>query len=559
MFKSFIRNPYALITLVYVLAHFFLLILSGCWWDDWTFSTHNLDYIHAVASQSGRPEWDLLIPFCWSLPNNGRILIFFLYYLISLFVYNIFLKSDLFDEKESLILALVFSVVPVNDARLLISNFSYTVGLFFFYMSFMFFVRWNHMEKSLKKTIFRILLLISFYIGFILNSVLAFYYILIAYLFVLDFRKNKESNIIRRFFITVKNVLISYPDFFIWPFVYYGMNKLLFPTTGDVFGEYNAVTVDGAIKCLTFIPKSLVSLFLDILKKCLSCINIFTVIIILITVTAVYFLSEEDKDGEKRGLNDSIRFFVYGVFVLIMGLLPYVMVRGHRIDTMGVKGRDAVLLPFGVTIVMYSLFSLLKGRIKKTTVSLVVVLGIIAMNSLYIEWQKDYYYQLSMENLFNNRIIKENDTFFLIDLNESEIEAQRYYSLNTNSYNVFGDQTRFFVPKVSNLYILEDEETLKKAVATLEYSPMMKDYDPDDLYFDAILNYTNDLSWIETLQLKYLEMFNKEKFDSVIKSKGTLDIYVVDDDFTIELMKEYDEGKLNDDQDVLDLLLEYVN
>ena len=154
--KEFFKNPYVLITLVYFLAHFFLLILSGCWWDDWTFITHNTNYINQVASQSGRPEWNFLIPFCWSLPNNGRILIFFLYYLNSIFVYIMLKNSELFDKKESLIIALLFTVVPVNDARLLISNFSYTVGLFFFWMAFMLFVFWNKMEISVKKTVFRI-------------------------------------------------------------------------------------------------------------------------------------------------------------------------------------------------------------------------------------------------------------------------------------------------------------------------------------------------------------------------------------------------------------------
>lgn len=551
-----VKSPYFILTVTYCLAHFLLLIISGCWWDDWTFMTHDLNYINVVASESGRPEWNILIPFCWSLPNNGRILIFFLYLLDTLFVYTAVKNCGLFDEKESLIIGLLFAVTPVDDARLLISNFSYTVGLFFFYLSFMLFMFWNRMKKSMKKNIYRIGLLCLFFISFILNSVLAYYYILIGYLFVIDFKNNEEANIIKRFFISVKNVLIHYPDFFILPFVYYGFNKTFFPTYGETFGEYNAVTVSGTLKCFIYIPLSVIKTFTDILFKCLSCINIYTIIILALAVIVVLKIKDLSETKEIK-IIDAVKYFVYGLFVLVMGLLPYVMVRSRKIDTMGVKGRDAVLLPLGVAIILYAFVSLLKGKAKKIAVTVLVVFGIIGMNSLYLEWQKDYYYQLSMENLFVDKIIADNDTFFLIDLNESEIEGQRYYSLNTNAYNVYGDQTRFFIPKVSNLYILESDDAMKEAIEALGYSHMMRDYKPEDYYFDAILNYYNDLSWEEVVKLKYYEMFDKNKFNSEIENRGTLEISIVDDDFTKKLLKEYDDGKLHEDEDVLELLQEY--
>ena len=447
--RKIVKSPYFKISVAYFLAHFFLLLLSGCWWDDWTFMTHDLNYINVVASESGRPEWNFLIPFCWSLPNNGRILIFFLFYLNSIFVYVAMKNSKLFNEREALIIALLFSVVPVDDARLLISNFSYTVGLFFFYLSLMLFMLWDKMENSTKKVLCRIGILALFFISFILNSILAYYYILIAYLFVVDFRKSKEESIVKRFFTSVKNVLWHYPDFFIWPFVYYGFNKTFFPTYGETFGEYNAVTLTGTLKCFIYIPISVVGVFIDIVKKCISCINIYTgVLLVAVMIIAVY-LTRKGTEEDKRDFIKSLRYFVYGVFVLIMGILPYVMVRSRRIDTMGVKGRDGVLLPLGVAIILMSLLILLKKRMRKIVLAVLLTFGIIAMNSLYLEWQKDYYYQLSLERLFNNDIIRDNDTFFVIDLNETEIEGQRYYSLNTNAYNVYGDQTRFFMPKVN--------------------------------------------------------------------------------------------------------------
>ena len=554
-FDKIIHNPLFVITVVYALAHAFLLILSGCWWDDWTFMSHNLAYINDVAMESGRPEWNILIPFCWSQPNNGRILIFFLYYLDTLFVYITLKNSRLFSENESLLISLLFAVFPVNDARLLISNFSYTVGLFIFYLAFMLFVFWNNIEDQSKKKIYRFPLLILFYISFILNSLLVYYYILFVYLFILEFKNNNEGTILKRIFGSVLNILKQYPDFFVLPFVYYGFNKFFFPTHGETFNEYNAVTLGGLVKGLLYVPISVVSMFYDVLKKTISSINFITIAVIVLCSFLVWKTKHDDfkKIDHKRLLLIALG----GLTVLMAGLFAYVMVRAGSLTLTGVKGRDAILTPLGSALILFACLSCLRGKFKKIAALIFVVLGVGACGDLYLEWQKDYYYQLSMENLFNNDIIKNNDTFFLIDLSESEIEGQRYYSLNANANHVYSDETRLFIPKASNLPLLENRNNIEKAKNALSHAFMMKDYNPEDLYFDAILDYSCYLSDEDTLLLKYYEIFEPDKFWDRIDNNGELIITIVDDDFTINLMKEYKEGKIINDSDVKELLIEY--
>ena len=551
-----IHNPILIITAVYFLAHAFMLILSGCWWDDWTFMSHNLAYINDVAMESGRPEWNLLIPFCWSQPNNGRILIFFLYYLDMLFVYFALKFSKLFNEKESLLICMLFTVFPVNDARILISNFSYTVGLAVFYLTFMLFVIWNNREDKTKGKLYRIPLLILFFVSFILNSLLVFYYILFVYLFVLDLKENKEEKFIKKVFVSVLNVLKRYPDFFVLPFVYYGFNKTFFPTYGDTFGEYNAVTVGGLLKGLLYVPVSVVKMFFDVANKMISSTKIATLIVLAVCIFIIW--KNKNEDSEKTDVKRQLWTAVGGLIVLMAGLFAYVMVRAGTLTVTGVKGRDAVLTPLGSSLIVFACLMLLKGKIRKIVAVILIVLGINACNDLYLEWQKDYYYQLSMENLFVNDVIRENDTFFLIDLYESEIEGQRYYSLNTNAYHVFGDETRFFIPKASNLPLLENKESVEKTKNALDHAFVMKDYDPDDLYFDAILDYSCYLSDEETLLLKYYEMFDQDRFWEKIRNNGELVITVVDDGFTEKLMEEYREGKISSDIDVRNFLIEYT-
>ena len=520
--------------------------------------THDLNYINTVASESGRPEWNILVPLCWSLPNNGRILIFFMHLLNSIFVYRMLKNSDLFNERESLLMTLFFTVLPVNDARILISNFAYNVGLFFFYLSFMLFVSWNKMENGGRKVLYRIGILILFYISFILNSLLAYYYILFVYLFVLQMKKQDQTkNFFFRVFNSVKTVLIRYPDFFVLPFVYYGMNKLLFPTYGDTFGSYNAITANGLLNCFVLVPKSMVKIALEIIHRCISSINILSAILLVVSILIFVILAKKENEFK----NDPLKSFwilAFGLFVLAWGIFPYAEIRGDTIYSFGVKGRDAILVPLGASMIIYSFVSLFQGKIGRLITLCIVMLGIFGFNSLYIEWQKDYYYQLAMENLLNNDIIRYNDTFFFAEINETDIEAQRYYSLNTNAYNVFGDQKRFFIPKVSNLYILRDEKAMKEAKEALAFSHMMREYEPEDYNFDAILNYTNYFSWEEVLELKCLEMFAPDEFHNRIIGSGQLDIYVVDDDYMIGLFERLDQGKLKGDEDVIEYTLEYA-
>ena len=105
--------------------------------------------------------------------------------------------------------------------------------------------------------------------------------------------------------------------------------------------------------------------------------------------------------------------------------------------------------------------------------------------------------------------------------------------------------------------IIENEDDLKFVIDALDNAFMMKDYNPEDRYFDAVIVYECELSDEETLRLKFLELFNKNQFDQEIAKKGKMDVYLVDDEFTIELLKEYDNDKLHDDKDVLELLEDY--
>lgn len=552
--KTIFKKPYFVICIVYFFAHLFLLILSGCWWDDWTFMSHDLEYVHMVASQSGRPEWDILIPLCWSLTNNGRVLIFFLFMFDSLFLYIALKESKLFNEKQSLIISLIFTVIPINESRLLISNFPYSVGLFFFYLGLMLFVKWNN---SNRRIFFRIVVLLMLFISFILNSLLAFYYIIFIYLFILEYKNSRKETAISKTLYSIRTILIKYLDFFLLPFVFFITNKLLFPVTSSEFSGRSAITIKGLLKTIKYIPLTIVGMSANIGKQFIDFLKYWPVLLVCVAIIVLVFIrSKNDKDTNIR---NPLRLLIFGLVILALGIFAYIEVRGSILSSIGVKGRDAILAPLGIALIIFGFASLFNNKIKNSICVLVILLGALSTNLLYIEWQKDYYYQLSMENLLNNQIIKNNDTFFLADLNETNVEGQRYYTLNINANHVYGDETRFFIPKVSNLYMLESKEEIENAKKILNYSQMMKDYNPEDYNLDAVIIYTCNLDWKQVIELKCYELFDKDTFARKIESNGNMQVVEVGDEFTQLLLKEKDNGSVKDDEDIVDLLNLYYN
>lgn len=545
-------TPYLILTAIYLLSQFFVLILSGCWWDDWTFMTHNLDYVNQVAMESGRPEWNLLVPLCWSLPHNGRILIFFLYYLDSFLVFNILKNCGFFNEKDSLLITVLYLLIPVNDARILISNFAYTVGLFLFYLATALFIHWNNGQK---KIVYRILLLVLFFCSLILNSLLTYFYIIIFYLFLLELKKAGRIDI-KNIFKAVWEVIRHYPDFFVLPFVYFAYNKIFFPTYGPIYGNYNSINPLRILKGVISIPKYILQYGVEIVLSWIHNINVYSVVIIIVLMLlSLFFWKNQEED--KKDIYYSLKVIFAGFVITVLAMLAYVTLRGKMLEMNWTQGRDSILVPLGLALIAYAILKLIPTRIRNFILIPVLVLGVFDFNDLYLEWQKDYYYQLAMENRFDNEVIRDNDTFFLADLNESEVSSQRFYSLNANSRNVFGDETRLFIPKISNLYLLDDEEALKSAAQSLHGAYSMKDYDPEDPNLDAVIVYSCELSEWETIGLKYDEMFDRDKFNEILKAKGTMDVYVVEDDFTETLLSKYNEGALKGDEDILKLLEEY--
>lgn len=93
-------------------------------------------------------------------------------------------------------------------------------------------------------------------------------------------------------------------------------------------------------------------------------------------------------------VKENVLILVEGI-VLSVGLFAYVVVRvTDIINTVGIGGCDAVLVPFGAAMIIYALYSLVFNKKLKIYLLIgTIMCGIIFFNRRYISYQSDYYKQ----------------------------------------------------------------------------------------------------------------------------------------------------------------------
>ena len=267
--RYFIKNKkqrsLILLSLVYLASHGMLLIASGRWWDDWCFFNQPVEELKSWAMQLGRPSLIPIICFAKLLPEFGyRIITFVMFYYCMLFLYKVLDQWLQVDHYICFWICAIYCVIPANDARIMLSVFPYTVGIFFF-MAGMSYLIGLLRSKKRENLIDRLITYIIFTISFTLNSCLCFY-ILIIIMIVMTKRRNA----------------LHYLDYFALPLVFVILKKFLFPTYG-LYENYNAVSwAKLARASILIVPADIYSI-IDLFKAMLPRDEILLCVVLLIT------------------------------------------------------------------------------------------------------------------------------------------------------------------------------------------------------------------------------------------------------------------------------------
>ena len=184
-----------LLTAIYCSAHWFLLILSGRWRDDWVNITGNQVVSAELKMMLGSPLLEIT-----NLPRKfiGHRPLSFVFFLIGGFlVYYILRTLDFLSSREAFWLSSLYMVIPINDARVFGSCYKYSAGLFLFWVAFALTAVWAGIRGSVSY-ILRIITWGILVLSYNTESILLFTLLIALYLYYFETKdKISRKNVLK--------------------------------------------------------------------------------------------------------------------------------------------------------------------------------------------------------------------------------------------------------------------------------------------------------------------------------------------------------------------------
>lgn len=507
------------ITVVYLLSQWFLLIVTGRWWDDWVYADKNWEYLYEVMRQSSVPFIAYLDASLWRLPDGFyRVITFALYYAGAILFYFILRRTNIFQDEECFWIALLYVTVPVNDARITWICFPYGVGFLLMWIAFFLTTIWTEKTGAVR-VLLRIGTLLILTLAFsCLQSTMMMVIPIVGYLCYKELRTNGKlkdaKTIVRNLFASV----IHYLDILILPVIWKFGTQWLYPGYG-IYGGVYYIGWSKLPSILMNFPQTAYRTFVGILSSYLSILKsshflivaIAFVIIICVITKNIYIRNKTDDENYDKSLKRNIILMITGAIVFLVALFPYAVIRNSVINNIGTRGRDSILLGIGTAVFLYyGLNLILKQKISQIIAISLIVAGVVHFNFMYLDWQESYYQQIQLQHGFaDNKEIEDNDTFLV--MSKGGIISTCFYQTNGNSWVVFGNQKRFYMDGIKDLKIL-----FKESEHTRWYlnAYMMNEYNYGERIIDGIIfvDYPN-IDRKTIFKQKLNECFDKSSFN----------------------------------------------
>lgn len=538
------------ITLVYFAAHGFLLVATGCWWDDWVYADKNWEYLFEVSKQSSLPSVAILDAGLWLFPDGFyRMLVFIVFYAGAIFFYKILNTVDLFTKKSCLWITLLYIIMPVNDARITWICWPYSFGLFAYWFAFYLSTIWIN-KRGKKRIALRVLSVFLLMISFTLESLMLMTLVILVYFY---YRELKDDWNWKEIWCNIKKILkvvLHYLDYLIVPIAWYFGNKMLFPKYG-VYGGHSYIPWSDLISITIHSPYNALVTLCNIMNNFTRItLNLRRVIFVLTIIIYFGFVSRKrkksfaDQDSEEVSWKNFV-YAIYGAIIFFLGFFPYCVKRNAAIESTYTVGRDAILLGIGLSIMLYfGLQLVLKNMFVEVSCIIVILLGIVHFNLIYLDWQEDYYQQMQLQSgIIHTEEIIDNNTFLVMYQGQNACAC--FYQTNGNSYAATGEQTRYYM---SGTVGLEDLKKMDENTWILN-AYGMNEYDYTDKSIDGIIffDYT-DLGALTLLKEKWDELFNKNEFNEWISemSRSSMKYVPLSQEESDHIWELYDDNELTD-------------
>lgn len=549
------------LTVIYVLAHWLLLVSRGIWWDDWVYADHNAEYIIEVCKQNSLPLSAIVCIISWYIPY--KFFVFVMFYTDGILLYKILNCIDWISEEATFWVSALFLIVPVNDARITWMCFDYSLGLFCYLLSFYLITRWVR-QKGKKKVITRLLSLLLLLLAFDAESIMLMVVLMLFYLYYVELQADWNWGEIRINLRKILCAVVHYLDYLILPMANYIVWKIFFPGYGYYSG-HSYISWDDLPSIIINSPRYTWLTFKNIFTNWEVTmmdkpekIALYLVVYVIAVGGAVFTFIKKGKSGQWKTnhVGKTVVLLCLGMITFYLGAFPYLVKRGRKIDVVYWEGRDSLLLGIGTAIIIYYFLYLLHFIFKEVGIRAILVFlivsGIIYFNNVYLEWEKNYYQQLQIrDEIASNQQILDNDTFIVIYRGSTDAFLNMFYQTNGNSWAVTGEETRFYMTGTEDLARL-----LELNQDSWYLNAMMKDYDYTDKTIDGVIyvNYdTNYIGRTTVLKQKWNEFFHKDEFNQWIRDRKDIQYYPVTPEQSDAIVAAYQNGELTDEN-----LIDYV-
>ncbi len=510
-----------LLFLFYLASQGLILVVSGLWFDDWCIMNISNQGLKMWALEMGKPDFFPIAYAMSLLPDVFyKIVIFGSYYLIAVIFFIISNKIFAINIQEAFLLTIIYLCMPVDDIRLERLNIMYTLGLTLFSVAcYILVYKYESMTAG-----FHIVSVLLFFCSFILlNSLLCF--MGIVWLFIV-YKEKKIQNILMKF------------DYFIVPFIYFVFKNAFYSPCG-IYTGYNSVTFDKIFKALTGtfdvvcgLASQILSVFLQpIINHPSILFLIFLFAIIINKVIEMPPFANEEKVYDKGISKEVIIELLVGFIVLYAGLYPYVVV-GNRIVAFGFDSRNAILSPFGFSIILYVILRVvLNNKFRYAVIIFLMMISFAQFTKSYIGYQRIYYCDRGLQvHLMRNREIGDLKNVIIVE----DDGGGSWYMYNGMFEEVYGNENRFvdnIVDYNRNILTGGYPTSLKKAWAEREWYNMTG-ADLDYNKIDGVIFYSNNISYRDALWIRLHEIIGENINEKLISFSSFRVIYPKDEEFS---------------------------
>ena len=284
-----------------------------------------------------------------------------------------------------------------------------------------------------------------------------------------------------------------------------------------MYQGYNVISIKKIIWApYNFYHLVLKSSFFDVIRLSLDVFNNHIVVslgtallILIISITLRYVHVDDNIKKQLTGI-------FAGIFAFFLGVFPYLAV-GKTPYLTDWDSRHQLLVPLGAALIIcYVLNFLLRREVLVFVFSFFIAIFLLTNILSYLDYQRDWYKQLSLvENFRKNEIIRNNSTFLMcdgtLDLN-ADHRTYRFYEYTGLMKKTFKNQIRFAV----NDRRYKKNYNYYSQFISDKYN--MADYVLGEPEYKVVIKHgTYKMSFYNLIKLKFYELFDTSTFLSGIK------------------------------------------